>query len=104
MSHLYNKCLNFSVESRLSIGQNKANTDLESILGKDAAVYHRSGLTDMERYLFDLNGYLILRGALSPQEVTACNESLDSLQDCRPGEWRGRIHGHNFTGAPLMRG
>ena len=67
-------------------------------MGKDEAVYQRSGLTDTERYLFDLNGYLIPRAALSPQEVAACNESLDSLQDCGPGEWRGRVHGHNFTG------
>ena len=67
-------------------------------MGKDEAAYMRSGLTDMERYLFDLNGYLILQGALSPQEVAACNASLDSLQDCGPGEWRGRIHGQNFTG------
>ena len=58
----------------------------------------RSGLTDMERYLFDLNGCIILRNALSAQEVAACNDSLDSLQDSGPGEWRGRVHGHNFTG------
>ena len=64
----------------------------------DKPACKQSGLTEMERYLFDLNGYLILRGALSPQEVAACNASLDSLQDCGPGEWRGRIHGQNFTG------
>ena len=52
----------------------------------------------MERYLFDLNGCIILRNALSAQEVAACNDSLDSLQDSGPGEWRGRVHGHNFTG------
>ena len=68
-------------------------------MAKDEATHHRAGLTDMERYLFDLNGYLILRGALSLKEVAACNESLDALQDCGPGEWRGRVHGHNFTGS-----
>jgi hypothetical protein len=55
-------------------------------MAKDEATHQRAGLTDMERYLFDLNGYLILRGALSLQEVAACNESLDALQDCGPGE------------------
>ncbi len=57
------------------------------------------GLTDMERYLFDLNGYLILRNALSADEVASCNAILDDLQDCRPGDWRGHVHGHNFTGS-----
>ena len=68
-------------------------------MAKDEATHQRASLTGMERYLFDLNGYLILRGALSLQEVAACNESLDALQDCGPGEWRGRVHGHNFTGS-----
>ena len=55
--------------------------------------------TAMERYLFDLNGFLILRGALSAEEVSACNAVLDELQDTQPDEWRGYVHGHNFTGA-----
>ena len=56
-------------------------------------------LTDMERYLFDLNGFLVLKGALSTAEVADCNAILDDLQDCGPGEWRGHVHGHNFTGS-----
>lgn len=55
--------------------------------------------SDMERYLFDLNGYIVLKGALSGDEVAACNVVLDALQDAGPGEWRGYVHGHNFTGA-----
>ena len=58
-----------------------------------------AGLTDMERYLFDLNGFLVLRSALSAEELSACNAILDDLQDCGPGEWRGHVHGHNFTGS-----
>lgn len=57
------------------------------------------GCTDMERYLFDLNGFLVLKGALSKQEAADCNARLDELQDTGPGEWRGRVHGHNFTGS-----
>ena len=60
---------------------------------------HAAACTEMERYLFDLNGYLVLEGALSADEVAACNEVLDRLQDTQPGEWRGNVHGHNFTGA-----
>lgn len=56
-------------------------------------------ITDMDKYLFDLNGFLVLKGALSSGEVADCNAILDDLQDCGPGEWRGHVHGHNFTGS-----
>ena len=56
-------------------------------------------LTDMERYLFDLNGYIVIRNALSRQEVSDCDLILDTLQNCKAGEWFGHVHGHNFTGA-----
>lgn len=36
--------------------------------------------TDMEEYLFDLNGFLVLRGALSPAEIDACNATYDELE------------------------
>lgn len=55
--------------------------------------------SDMERYLFDLNGYVVLRGALNTSEVAACNETLENLQHLKEGEWHGRVHGHNFTGS-----
>ena len=55
--------------------------------------------TAMERYLFDLNGFIVLKGALSSDEVANCNCILDELQDMEPGEWRGNVHGHSFTGA-----
>ena len=54
--------------------------------------------SEQERYLFDLNGYIVLKEALSAEEVAACNGVLDALQDTRPGEWRGYVHGHYFTG------
>ncbi|MBL4806523.1 MAG: phytanoyl-CoA dioxygenase family protein [Rhodobacteraceae bacterium] len=43
---------------------------------------HSSGNTpsDMDRYLFDLNGYLILRSALTAEQVAACNRSYDAYQ------------------------
>lgn len=37
--------------------------------------------SDMEEYMFDLNGYLILKGALSQQQVKACNDSYDELAE-----------------------
>lgn len=37
-------------------------------------------VSDMERYLFDLNGYLILKGALTPAQVAACNATYDQVE------------------------
>jgi ectoine hydroxylase-related dioxygenase (phytanoyl-CoA dioxygenase family) len=58
----------------------------------------KTTLTDLEVYLFDLRGYLILENALSPQEVADCNAILDDLKDMKPGEWRGYAHAHTYTG------
>lgn len=54
--------------------------------------------TDRERFFFDLNGYVVVRSALSPAEVAACNASLDSLQDLAKGAWAGWVHGHDYGG------
>jgi len=56
-------------------------------------------LSDMERYLFDLNGFIILRGALSKEEIADCNSVLDDMQSSESGQWHGRVHGLNETGA-----
>lgn len=48
--------------------------------------------TEMEIYLFDLRGYLILENALSPEEVKACNARLDELLPMEPDEWDGYLH------------
>lgn len=55
-------------------------------------------VSDLDVYQFDLNGFIIIRGALSPEEVAACNATVDQYQDLRPGEWRGYVHGHNYGG------
>ncbi|MCP4304479.1 MAG: hypothetical protein GY788_06290, partial [bacterium] len=64
----------------------------------DIAVQART-ISEMDRYLFDLNGFLVIKGALSGKELAECNATLDTLQDCGPGEWRGYVQGHNFTGS-----
>ena len=33
----------------------------------------------MQEYLFDLNGYLVLRGAISPDDVAAMNATYDAI-------------------------
>ncbi|MFL2786074.1 MAG: phytanoyl-CoA dioxygenase family protein [Paracoccaceae bacterium] len=68
------------------------------MIAKNSNTQVSTEVTEMDRYLFDLNGYLIIRGALSEKEVADCNHSLDEMQNCSPGEWHGRVQGHNFTG------
>lgn len=37
-------------------------------------------MTEDERYLFDLNGYLIVRGVLSPEDIQEANAAIDERQ------------------------
>lgn len=46
----------------------------------------------LDDYLFDLQGFLILRGALSRDEVAACNAAIDSLpRDLPRNGWHGHV-------------
>ncbi len=38
-------------------------------------------VSEEEKYFFDLTGYLIVRGALTPEEVEECNASIDHFAD-----------------------
>jgi hypothetical protein len=58
---------------------------------------HRPGtVTERDRYFFDLHGFIVVRGALSAQEVANCNGVLDGLQHLKHGEWSGWVQGHTF--------
>ena len=46
----------------------------------------------MEDYLFDLNGFLILKDVVSQGHIAELNAIVDRYQDMKPQEWRGRIH------------
>jgi hypothetical protein len=54
--------------------------------------------TEREIYLFDLRGFIVVRGALSAAEVADCNRVIDSLKHLKSGEWAGAVHGHSYTG------
>ena len=53
-------------------------------------------VTDLDTYLFDLRGYLLLEGALSAEEVKDLNACLDEIPSIKPGEWAGYVHGHSY--------
>ena len=46
----------------------------------------------LEEYLFDLQGFLLFRGALSIEEVAACNAIVDGIpESLERGEWWGHV-------------
>ena len=47
----------------------------------DAPDTTTAGLSAKQRYLFDLNGFLVVKGALSPDEVKAANDAIDANSD-----------------------
>ena len=38
-------------------------------------------MNDAEKYLFDLNGYLVIEDVLTPDEVAFANEAIDRHED-----------------------
>lgn len=48
--------------------------------------------TAMDDYLFDLRGFLHLKGAVSADHVAQCNAILDQTPDIAPGEWWDYVH------------
>lgn len=52
--------------------------------------------SEIEIFLFDLRGYLLLKRALTPAEVAACNAEIDAVLPLEVGSWAGYIHGHQY--------
>jgi len=38
-------------------------------------------MSDEEKYFFDLTGYLVVRGALTPEDVDRCNAAINHYAD-----------------------
>src|SRR4051812_33326945 len=55
--------------------------------------------SDREIFFFDLNGFILVRNALSASEVAACNRVIDSLQHLTKDGWSGYVQGHDYGGA-----
>ena len=50
-------------------------------------------ISDLDIYLFDLRGYLVLERAIEPDHVKELNVILDGMPHLKPGEWHGYFHG-----------
>ena len=53
-------------------------------------------ITDMDIYLFDLQGYIHIEGALTESEIDELNSCADNIPSLNPGQWYGYIHGHTY--------
>ena len=53
-------------------------------------------VSERDKYFFDLRGYLLLKGAISPQHIRQLNAGIDALLPIEHGEWKGYVHGHTY--------
>jgi hypothetical protein len=53
-------------------------------------------VSKLEEYMFDLNGYLLVEGALGRGEVAELNAGLEAIPHLEPGEWYGYIQREKF--------
>jgi hypothetical protein len=60
-------------------------------------------MDELDLYLFDLRGYLLIRKALDKSLVSKLNDGIDALLPMSPGEWKGHVHrqGDPGTGEPV---
>ena len=58
--------------------------------------------TEEEVFYFDLNGFIVLKGALSDRHIEDCNAIIDKFLNVDPplrhGEWIGAVHAHTYSG------
>ena len=59
-------------------------------------------MDDYERYFFDLNGYLVIEDALTPEQVAACNEAIDHnaelIGECKSEKTSNALEGDRPRG------
>ena len=53
---------------------------------------------DLQDYLFDLRGYIILKNAVAPKLVDRLNQALDPYLDMKYLEWRGNVQRFDNNG------
>jgi hypothetical protein len=54
--------------------------------------------SDLDDYLFDLRGYLILKGAVDAAHIGELNRSLDDFPDLEWGAWHGNVQRFDNNG------
>ena len=70
----------------------EAMADRIGRLGQEIDAATHEQLTQL-RAFDDLDGWHV-QGALTADEVSRCNETLDDIPRLQPGEWFGHLQGH----------
>ena len=55
--------------------------------------------TEMEDYLFDLRGYVVLKNAIAPSLLEALNRAIDALPPVPQDGWLGHLHYRHYRDA-----
>ena len=68
----------------------------------DTIAHPNQRLSPMDRYLFDLRGYLVIENAIDAELLERLNSKLDTFINMQPplthGDWVGAIQTHTFGG------
>jgi hypothetical protein len=65
-----------------------------------SSAHDNAGMSDMERYLFDLNGFVVVRNVFTPDEIAAANAAIDARSDSIV-ERKGDLRLGGTSGDPL---
>jgi ectoine hydroxylase-related dioxygenase (phytanoyl-CoA dioxygenase family) len=57
-----------------------------------------TGLSHKTKYLFDLNGFIVLRGVFNADEVTSANAAIDAHEDSELHERKGQLRTSGLYG------
>eukprot|EP01048_Picozoa_sp_COSAG05_P003909 COSAG05_NODE_192_length_14608_cov_6.266386_10_plen_257_part_00 len=99
------------IDAELELAEAQARGLLKRIAQLSSAKDELMGKpTPMEQYMFDKDGYIVLRGALSAAEVAACNDCLDGIpwnpegdSALEPGDWWGGVQCHTYGGGGFWK-
>lgn len=56
-----------------------------------------AGPSDLDDFLFDLRGYLVVESAINAPALQSLNAAFDRLPDLAPGEWIGNAQRRDYT-------
>ena len=53
-------------------------------------------VSKLDEYMFDLQGFLVLKGAVSRSHLDELNAGVDAIPRMEPGDWCGYVHREEF--------
>jgi hypothetical protein len=65
-------------------------------LGRGLSTQMSSTISEKDKYLFDLNGYIVIRNVLTVQEIASANAVIDRKQDLAQERMYVYIYIHNI--------